>query len=89
MTQLNFKNMYLISCKKYDILNALSMQNINSRSLPTPTVKSYNIDSQSSIIPARQNTNEKKIKILNSNNEGAWDKAEVNMKKAKCSKSLL
>ena len=86
MTQLNFKKMYLISCEKYDILNTLSMQNTNNRSIPTPMENSYNIDSQNIITHARQNTNEKKRKILNSNNEGVGDEEEVSAKKAKCPK---
>ena len=56
--------MYLISCEKYDILNALSMKNTNNSSIPTPMEKSYNIDSQNIIIPARQNTNENKRKKI-------------------------
>ena len=63
------------------------MQNTKNSSIPTPMKKSYNIDSQNIIIPARQNTNKKKRKILNSNNEGVGDEEEVNTKKAKCPKN--
>ena len=62
------------------------MQNTNTSSIPAPMEKSYNIDSQNIIIPARRNTNEMKRKMLNSNNEGVGDEEEVNAKKTKCSK---
>lgn len=68
MSHLNFKKMYLLSREMYDVLKALSMQNTNNSSIPTPTKKSHSIDSQNIIIPTRQNTNDRKRKISNSNN---------------------